>query len=137
MTIHRPNPAQWLWYAVGGRLPARCRDWVLHDISGPTWAARHFARAVVQITPVLLVLLVPGPLWIRAVAILGGVLMGLFYSLAYMEESCENRAVKHGFPRGLRTEIRRERQKRETAERRQRRAQRHGKPAARQAGQMP
>lgn len=131
MASARPNPVQWLWYALGGRLPQRCRDWVLHDVSGPTWVARHFARAAVQIIPVALVFLVPGPLWIKGVAVLGGVLMGLFYSLAYMDETCENRALKHGFPRGLRYQIRHQRaQAKAAAQRERRRARTTRQPAS-------
>lgn len=121
MTSGRPNPAQWLWYALGGRLPRRCRDWVLYDVSGPTWVARHFSRAAVQIAPVALVFLAPGPPWIKGVAVLGGVLMGLFFSLAYIEETCESRAHKHGFPRGLCHQIRRQRAAAKAAAQRERR----------------
>jgi Family of unknown function (DUF5313) len=30
---YRPGPLRWFWYAVGGRLPARYRSWVLHDLT--------------------------------------------------------------------------------------------------------
>jgi Family of unknown function (DUF5313) len=33
----RPDPLHWLWYALGGGLPPRYRDWVLHDATAPTW----------------------------------------------------------------------------------------------------
>jgi hypothetical protein len=97
----RPNPAQWTWYAFGGRLPERCRAWVLHDITCRTWAVRHFVRGFVQMSPILLLLLLPGPLWVRLMACLLGVLVGYFYSLAYMWHTTEERLVKHGYPRGL------------------------------------
>lgn len=96
----RPNPAQWIWYAYGGRLPGRCREWVLHDVTCRTWVLRHLSRSLVQISPGLLFLLVPGPLWILAMSLLGGVIMALWYSLAYMEHTCEYRLTKHGYPAG-------------------------------------
>ena len=35
--VVRPAPHRWLWYALGGRLPARNRGWVLHDTTTGTW----------------------------------------------------------------------------------------------------
>ena len=49
------------------------------------------------IPPVLL--LVPGPLWIRLAAILLGWGVGLQYALYFMDESVEGRAIKAGYPR--------------------------------------
>lgn len=98
----RPGPLWWLWYAVGGGLPARHRDWVLYDVSTRTWALRQMLRAVVQLVPVgvLLVLLVPGELWVRLVAVLGGSLVGLMYAASFLPLTTEHRAVKAGWPRG-------------------------------------
>lgn len=93
----RPGPLRWIWYAFGGRLPARYREWVLHDVTCRTWVLRHTARSLVQISPGLLFLLLPGPLWIRAMAVLGGVILALWYSLSYMEHTCEYRLHKHGY----------------------------------------
>lgn len=103
----RPNPAQWIWYALGGRLPEHCRAWVLHDITCRTWAVRHFVRGFVQMSPILLLLLLPGPLWVRLMACLLGVLVGYFYSLTYMWHTTEECLVKHGCPRGLGHQTRR------------------------------
>jgi hypothetical protein len=105
----RPNPLRWVAYAFGFRLPQRYREWVLHDCTCSTWVLRHTARTLTQLAPFLLILLLPAPRWILAVALLGGVLMGMFYSLSYMEETTEQRLVKHGFPAGLGREIRQER----------------------------
>lgn len=98
--VRRPNPARWIWYTLGGRLPERHREWVLHDITCRAWVLRHLLRSLVQISPGLLFLLLPGPLWIRAMAVLGGVLMALMYSLSYMEHTSEYRLRKHGYPLG-------------------------------------
>lgn len=103
----RPNPAQWLWYAVGGRLPRRCNTWVLHDVTCRTWAVRHFVRGFVQMSPILLLLLLPGPLQIRVLSILLGLLVGYFYSMTYLWQTTEQRLVRQGYPRGLGARTRR------------------------------
>ncbi|MEI4274093.1 DUF5313 family protein [Klenkia sp. LSe6-5] len=130
----RPGPLRWLWYALGGALPERHRTWVLHDTTTRTWALRHLARAAVQLAiPVALVLtLVPGPFWIRAMAALGGVALGLIFSIAYMPETTEHRLVKAGYPAGTahaaHEAAQKQRQLEESARKRAaaaRRAQRH------------
>ncbi|MEU6129822.1 DUF5313 family protein [Saccharopolyspora sp. NPDC047091] len=103
----RPGPAQWVWYAFGGRLPARCADWVLHDVTCRTWVLRHVARALTQLAPFCAVLLlVPGPLELRLSTIAMGLSVGLFCSLYLMGEACEHRSIKHGHPPGLARETR-------------------------------
>jgi hypothetical protein len=99
---HRPGVLRWLWYALGGGLPERHRAWVLHDTTTGSWGVRHVLRAVVQMAvPIALVLLlVPGPFWIRAMAAVGGLLLGLIFSVAYMTETTENRVKKAGYPAG-------------------------------------
>jgi TRAP-type uncharacterized transport system fused permease subunit len=98
----RPGPVRWVLYAYGRGLPERFRPWVLHDLTTRTWQLRQLVRAVVQVVPVavLVVLLVPGPLWVRAAAVLGGVLIGMIYAGAYVYEATEHRALKAGYPRG-------------------------------------
>jgi hypothetical protein len=54
----------------------------------------------------LVLLLVPGDFWIRGMAALGGVLLGLFFSLAYMPETTENRVKRAGYPAGTATATR-------------------------------
>jgi Family of unknown function (DUF5313) len=102
----RPGPLRWLWYALGGRLPRRYRTWVYRDATCRTWAARHVLRAMVQMAvPIALVLLLlPGPFWIRGMAALGGVFLGLIFSLAYMTETVEHRLVRAGYPAGTAAE---------------------------------
>ena len=100
--VRAPNPGRWVLYAFGAGLPARHRDWVLHDVSTRTWQLRHFVRTTVQLAPiaVLLYAFIPGPAWVRAMAVLAGLILGFFYSLAYMYESAEHRVAKAGFPVG-------------------------------------
>ncbi|WP_246170203.1 DUF5313 family protein [Pseudonocardia hierapolitana] len=72
VSSRRPGPARWLWYAFGGRLPAAHREWVLYDLTCRTWPLRHLARLLTQLVPVVVILLVliPGPLWIRVMGVL-------------------------------------------------------------------
>ena len=121
----RPGVLRWLWYAMGGALPARHATWVLHDTSTRTWALRHVLRSMVQLAvPIALVLiLVPGPFWIRSMAALGGILLGLFFSLGYMTETTENRVKRAGYPAGSAQAARdRAARERESAESERRRA---------------
>lgn len=106
--IRRPNPLRWLWYALGGGLPAVHRGWVLFDVTTRTWMLRHAARTVVQILPfaVLLYLFIPGPPWVRGAAIGMGAFMGLFWSSVYIFETNEHRAVKAGYPVGYAAAVR-------------------------------
>jgi hypothetical protein len=123
--IHRPGPIRWLWYAFGGTLPRRYAGWVYRDTTTRTWALRHLARSIVQLAlPIALVLIfVPGPFWIRGMAALGGVFLGMFFSLAYMPETVEHRLVRAGFPTGTATAARhRAAQEREAGESVRRRA---------------
>ena len=115
----RPNPVQWIWYALGGGLPRRLSPWVLADTTGRTWIVRHLVRAVVQVLPVIaLCLLVPPvPLAYRLSAAVGGLLLGLMFSIAFMTETIEHRAAKAGYPPGTAARVRAERAERERVER--------------------
>lgn len=108
---YRPGPFRWFWYAVGGRLPARYSPWVLQDLTCRTWPLRHLARLVAQLAPVaiILVILLPGPLWIRIMGAVGGSLVGLLYSFVFLYEATEGRAIKAGYPHGILHEVRNER----------------------------
>lgn len=105
--LNRPDPIHWLWYAVGGRLPDRYREWVLHDVTARTWVLRHAARSSVLLVPLCLVwLLLPGALWIRLAMVALAVIVGYFYSFVYSPESAEHRLAKHGYPYGIGKQIR-------------------------------
>ena len=136
--LRRPGPLPWFWYALGGGLPRRFSPWVLHDTSTRTWALRHVLRSFVQLAvPIALVLaFVPGAFWIRGMAALGGVLLALFFSLAYMTETTENRVKRAGYPAGTaqaaRDEKARERELLEGERRREAAARRAARYRARQ-----
>jgi hypothetical protein len=104
----RPGPLRWLWYANGGRLPEAYRPWVLYDLTCRRWPLRHLARLLVQLVPVavVLLLLLPGPMWARVMAVAGGSLVGLLYSFAYLYEATERRATKAGYPGGTAQSVR-------------------------------
>ncbi len=120
MRAQRPNPLQWVWYALGGGLPRSLSPWVLADTTGRTWIWRHLARAVVQLLPVLALCLlaVPVPLSYRVSAAAGGLLLGLLFSIAFMTETIEHRTRKAGYPPGTAARMRAERAERERVERR-------------------
>jgi hypothetical protein len=115
----RPNPLQWVWYALGGGLPRHLSPWVLADTTGRTWIVRHLVRAVVQVLPVIVLCLVvpPVPLAYRLSAAFGGLLLGLMFSIAFMTETIEHRVTKAGYPPGTAARRRAERQERERVER--------------------
>src|SRR4051812_40929614 len=104
----RPDPLRWLWYAVGGPLPAKHRSWVLYDATSRTWPVRHFARAFIQllIISVPVYLLIPGEWWVRALAVLLGWLVGMQYSLFVMEGAIEHRVRRAGYPPGTAQRVR-------------------------------
>ncbi len=106
--VKRPDPLRWLWYAMGGRLPLRYSQWVLRDVTARWWRLRALFRSLVQILPVAVLILVflPTEPWVRAMACLGGVMVGMIYALAYLDESTESRALKAGFLRGTAQQVR-------------------------------
>ena len=107
-TRRRPGPVRWLLYAFGRGLPAEHREWVLHDLTTRTWPARQLLRSVVQVLPfgVLLAAVLPGQLWVRVLAVVGGAMVGMIYAAAYVYETTEHRAIKAGYPRGTLQRIR-------------------------------
>ena len=104
MATVRPNPARWLWYAYGGRLPDRYRDWVRHDATAPTWLLRHLARVAVEALPVVVIVFVllrlftPIPVWGIVGALVVGLLTSLFFVIGTARNLVAVRLAKHGFP---------------------------------------
>ncbi|HEY2764764.1 MAG TPA: DUF5313 family protein [Pseudonocardiaceae bacterium] len=109
MALKRPNPLQWVWYAYGGGLPQHLREWVLHDLTCRSWVLRHLGRTLAQWVPTLLLMLLPGPLSLRASLPVLVLIGALYVSISYIEETCEHRLAKHGFPLGMAKEMRRAR----------------------------
>jgi hypothetical protein len=102
---------QWVWYALGGGLP--------RELSRRTWIWRHLARAVVQMLPLVALCLfaVPVPLAYRLSAAVGGLLIGLMFSMAFMTETIEHRVAKAGYRAGTAARIRAQRAERDRVER--------------------
>ena len=118
-TRARPTPWQWLRYAFGGRLPRALSGRVLSDTTRPGWVRRHLARSVVQLSPLVALCLfaVPVAVSYRLTAALGGLLVGLMYSVAFMVETTEHRVAKAGYPAGTAARLREERAERARAAR--------------------
>jgi fatty acid desaturase len=97
----RPDPLRWIWYAFGGTLGPRYREWVLRDLTGRTRWKRQVVRAVVQVVPLAVaLLLVLGSGWIAWVGVGCGLVLALIYSTAYFDPAVEHRLAKHGYPSG-------------------------------------
>ena len=114
-----PSVLQWLRYAFGGRLPRGLSAWVLSDTTRPGWVRRHVARSLVQLAPLVVICLavVPVAMAYRVTAAVGGLMVGLMYSLAFMVETTEHRVAKAGYPPGTAARLRAERAERARVER--------------------
>jgi hypothetical protein len=109
MTSHdgrRPGPLRWLWYTMGGSLGPRYRQWVLHDLTSRGRWMRQMLRAVIQVVPLAVVVLLTLPSgWVTWVGVICGLVLALIFSVAYFDQSADYRLVKHGFPPGTAREI--------------------------------
>jgi hypothetical protein len=114
----RPGPLRWIWYAMGGSLGPRYRQWVLHDLTCRSRWTRQVVRSVVQVIPLAVVLLVTlGTGWVAWVGVICGLVLALIYSLVYFDQSVDYRLVKHGFPSGTARAVLTERDKAEHPDR--------------------
>ncbi len=111
MSVKRPGPHRWLWYALTGRLDPRFREWAFHDLTARTWPLRHLARLLVWAVPVVLLLLLvlPGPMSVRVTAAVTGMVVGVLYSFVFLHDSTERRAIKLGYEPGAAEEARKQR----------------------------
>jgi hypothetical protein len=118
LPVRRPDPLRWAWYALGGRLPDRYRGWILSDATRRRWMLRHAVKAVVQLAvPMALFLYFFRGGWVIAVpATICGLILAVFFALAYSTESVDHRTRRAGFRPGLAEAVRqRESQQREAA----------------------
>lgn len=109
--VVRPDPFRWLWYAFGGTLPERHREWVLHDLTAHSWLWRFGARALLRLLPLTLTAgivlwLVGAPTGLAIASVFIGLLVGFYFSLSYAVESAEKRAEQHGFAVGTAVRVR-------------------------------
>ena len=121
----RPGLRQWLWYSVGGGLPDRYAEWVLHDITGRTWLLRHALRCVIQLAiPVAAVLIfLPAGIGLRALTAVAAGGAAVMFFVVHTVESTDRKLVRAGYPPGTGEEVRANRsvqaQKRANARRRE------------------
>jgi len=96
------------WNRIGDVAPIRCAGSGTRSVAGsapatasgccttspsPTRWIRQLARAFVQVAPLgALLFLVLGFGWITWVALIGGLVMALIYSVAYIDQSAEHRS---------------------------------------------
>ena len=93
----RPSAAQWLRYALGGRLPEPLHDWVRHDLTDADWRWRLVLRVLVQCAlPAAVILLLPAPVGIRVLMVALLLLGALFTAGAYGDELRDRRMRQHG-----------------------------------------
>lgn len=112
--MERPNVFQWLWFAFGGRLPARYREWVLQDATSRVWLLRFGARSMVRMTPLVLGALIV--LWLvdaqpglAVASVLLGLIVGVYYSMSYALERTDQQLATYGYPHGTAEQVRHER----------------------------
>jgi hypothetical protein len=113
----RPNPLQWIWYTLGGRLGSPYRGWVLRDTTCRTRWLRQIVRVVVQVVlPATVVLAALGVSRVVWAGVGLGLLLALWYSLAYINSTAERRLAKHGYEPGTLMRALRERRERDNAD---------------------
>ncbi len=115
--VQRPDPLHWLWFAFGGRLPGRYRDWVMYDATARHWRLRYAVRLVVRTLPFLVagyvvLNLLPVGQWPIFLALGGALLFVLFTLVGSAEEMTEARLAQHGFPAESRQRVVREHRRR-------------------------
>ncbi|GAB3297841.1 DUF5313 family protein [Parasphingorhabdus pacifica] len=111
MSGRRPNPVLWLRYQYGGTLPAKYREWVLHDVTCGSWVLRVAVRGLVQVAPaavgMLLCLGYFGGSWPVALgSVLLGVLVIVRIALTNSVDSTNARLTRYGYPPGHASEVR-------------------------------
>ncbi|EFV13699.1 DUF5313 family protein [Segniliparus rugosus] len=99
----KPNFFQWMAYAHGRKLPDSMQEWVKNDLTGDWAGPRHLWRSMVPFLPIfaLILVLVPGQLWLRGAMVLLMVILALIFSGAYMKQNKVSRLIKHGLPADL------------------------------------
>ena len=110
MAAQRPNPAQYVAYSYGRRLPDSMRDWVSHDLAGPGAVRRHMIRMAI---PPLLVLapfwLLPASLYVHLEMTVPIYTWALLMALALNKIWRRHRLAQHGIDPNLVDVIKRKR----------------------------
>ncbi|WP_018683808.1 DUF5313 family protein [Actinokineospora enzanensis] len=104
-----------LWYLLGGRLPQKYRDWVLHDAARPSWLAWFAVRTLFRMVPLTTLITVGLLLGLDAPAGLAlacgglGLVVGVYFMLSYAIESTEYRVSRYGHAHGAAAQARKAR----------------------------
>ncbi|MFC8529047.1 DUF5313 family protein [Nocardia sp. NPDC057227] len=97
-----PSLTQRLGYLFGRTLPASMSDWVLRDLTGPGATRRYLLRILIPvIPPLLLFLLLPGPLWMGAAMMALLYIPLVYFTVALMYVYRRHRLVQHGLDPAL------------------------------------
>jgi hypothetical protein len=97
MAGDRPGPLLWPYYALGGRLPQRCAQWVLHDLTCRHWLLRHLVRTFAQTMPAWFFLLLPGPLSLTVLLPVFVIIGAEYMAFSFADEMRDHRLYQHGF----------------------------------------
>jgi hypothetical protein len=117
--MSRPNALLRAWYLLGGRLPARHREWVFRQATKPSWLLWFGVRMFLQVLPLTVVITLalvlglgsPLPLAIACGSL--GLVVGVYFGVSYAIESTDHRLTKYGYPAGAAAEVRKERTRRD------------------------
>jgi hypothetical protein len=131
----RPGPLRWLAYCFGFGLPDRYSQWVLHDVTGPTWVLRHIVRVLVQLSiPIVAIFVfIPAPMWVRLLTVITAAGPTLLFTCGYIVESADHRLAKAGHDPRLGERLRKERKALALERQRAANARRRERAAARLA----
>ncbi|MEV0356069.1 DUF5313 family protein [Nocardia sp. NPDC050697] len=97
-----PSLPQRLGYLLGRTLPPSMSEWVLRDLTGPGATRRYLLRTLIPvIPPLLLFLLLPGPLWMGAAMMALLYIPLIYFTVALMYVYRRHRLVQHGLDPAL------------------------------------
>jgi len=92
-----PGPGRKAWFAIGARLPDRYREWVRHELTDVGWRGRLIGRHLVVTLPVCVVLLLlPGALWIRITVLALFLICSVGIVALYADDIRVSRLRRHG-----------------------------------------
>ena len=97
-----PGPIGWLRFAAGFRLPPANVHWVRHELTDAGWRGRTLLRHLAVILPVCVVVavvllaLVPAPVWL-GVTMVALIMSGSVFTVAaYADDIRASRLRQHG-----------------------------------------
>lgn len=98
----RPNPAQYVAYCYGYRLPVSMREWVRNDVAGKGCATRMVLRWTVPCVLILAPLLsIPTTLYVHAGMTLPILIPFIYFAVALNRTWRRHRLIQHGLDPAL------------------------------------